>query len=119
MSDLEPQTSESDTPTPWRLRPGGPAVGVIALRRRGSQIQRKRGGTSGSRPPRTTPARRVASCTCCGLPATSPQAELCAVAALECGLETVGATRPVFRTFDLRGELTAKRLHPGDFARNP
>jgi len=47
----------------------------------------------------------------------SHSATLCAVAALECWLGTVGACGPVFRTFDLRGRLTATRLDPGDVAR--
>jgi integrase len=46
-----------------------------------------------------------------------PKTELCAVAALEAWLEVVGATGPVFRTFDLRGRLTSTRLDPGDVAR--
>jgi len=36
--------------------------------------------------------------------------ELCAVATLEQWLDVVGAEGPVFRTFDLRGRLTANRL---------
>ena len=51
------------------------------------------------------------------LPVGLPSATLCAVAALECWLGTVGASGPVFRTFDLRGRLTATRLDPGDVAR--
>ncbi len=51
------------------------------------------------------------------LPATSPKAELWGVAALERWLETVGATGPVFWTFDLRGRLTENRLDPGNVAR--
>jgi len=51
------------------------------------------------------------------LPATSPKVELCAVTALERWLTIVGPTGPVFRTFDLRGQLTAARLDPGDVAR--
>ncbi len=51
------------------------------------------------------------------LPMASPSAQLCAVAALERWLETVGPAGPVFRTFDLRGQLTEKRLDPGDVAR--
>jgi len=51
------------------------------------------------------------------LPAGSQSATLCAVAALEQWLEAVGATGPAFRTFDLRGRLTAARLDPGDVAR--
>jgi len=43
--------------------------------------------------------------------------ELCAVAMLERWLKVVGAERAVFRTFDLRGGLTANRLDPGDVAR--
>lgn len=43
--------------------------------------------------------------------------ELCPVGALERWLEPVGAAGPVFRTFDLRGQLTANRLDPGDVAR--
>jgi integrase len=46
-----------------------------------------------------------------------PNVELCAVAALERWLEVVGERGPVFRTFDLRGALTANRLDPGDVAR--
>jgi len=49
------------------------------------------------------------------LPAAA--ADRCAVAALERWLETVGATGPIFRTFDLRGRLTGTRLDPGDVAR--
>jgi integrase len=44
-------------------------------------------------------------------------ASVCAVSALERWLETVGTAGPVFRTFDLRGRLTANRLDPGDVAR--
>ncbi len=51
------------------------------------------------------------------LPAMSTKSELCAVAALERWLATVGPTGPVFRTFDLRGQLTAARLDSGDVAR--
>ena len=51
------------------------------------------------------------------LPAGLPNAALCAVAALERWLEIVGTTGPVFRTFDLRGALTANRLDAGDVAR--
>ena len=43
--------------------------------------------------------------------------DLCAVAALERLLQRIGATGPVFRTFDLRGQLTANRLDAGDVAR--
>ena len=43
--------------------------------------------------------------------------ELCAVKALERWLEVVDATTVIFRTFDLRGRLTANRLDPGDVAR--
>jgi len=43
--------------------------------------------------------------------------DLCAVAALEGWLAEVGAEGPVFRTFDLRGRLTANRLDPSDVAR--
>jgi integrase len=43
--------------------------------------------------------------------------ELCAVAALERWLDTVGAAGPVFRTFDLRRRLTEHRLDAGDVAR--
>jgi len=50
------------------------------------------------------------------LPTDSPSRALCAVAALERWLKIVGAG-PVFRTFDLRGRLTATRLDPGDVAR--
>ncbi len=46
-----------------------------------------------------------------------PTVELCAVVALERWLETVGTTGPIFRTFDLRGELTTNRLDAGDVAR--
>lgn len=46
-----------------------------------------------------------------------PGAGLCAVGALERWLETIGARGPIFRTFDLRGRLTANRLDPGDVAR--
>ena len=46
-----------------------------------------------------------------------PSSELCAVAALERWLEVVGAAGAVFRTFDLRGDLTLTRLDPGDVAR--
>jgi len=45
------------------------------------------------------------------------RAELCAVAALEQWLEVVGTDGPVFRTFDLRGRLTANRVDPSDVAR--
>jgi integrase len=48
-----------------------------------------------------------------GLPGTG----LCAVGALETWLETVGSAGPGFRTFDLRGRLTANRLDPGDVSR--
>ena len=48
---------------------------------------------------------------------TSPAAELCAAAALERWLALVGAFGPVFRTFDLRLQLTPQRLDPGDVAR--
>jgi len=51
------------------------------------------------------------------LPTTSPSSALCAVAALERWLTSVGAVGPVFRTFDLRGRLTETRLDPGDVAR--
>ncbi len=51
------------------------------------------------------------------LPASGPRAELCAVAALERWLETVGATGPLFRSFDFRGQLPEKRLWPTDVAR--
>ncbi len=51
------------------------------------------------------------------LPATSTKAGLCAVTALERWLATVGPTGPVFRTFDLRGQLTGTRLDSGDVAR--
>ena len=46
-----------------------------------------------------------------------PANTLCAVSALGSWLEIVGATGAVFRTFDLRGRLTANRLDPGDVAR--
>lgn len=46
-----------------------------------------------------------------------PNLELCAVAALERWLDVVGTSGPAFRTFDLRGQLTANRLDPGDVAR--
>jgi len=39
------------------------------------------------------------------------------VAAIEQWLAIVGPARPVFRTFDLRGELTITRLDSGDVAR--
>jgi len=42
---------------------------------------------------------------------------LCAVIALERWLEVVNATTAIFRTFDLRGCLTANRIDPGDVAR--
>jgi integrase len=51
------------------------------------------------------------------LPAGSQSATLCTVAALERWLELVGSEGPVFRTFDLRGQLTSARLDPGDVAR--
>jgi len=51
------------------------------------------------------------------LPATSTKAELCAVAALDRWLTIVGPAGPVFRTFDLRGQLTIMRLDSGDVAR--
>jgi len=51
------------------------------------------------------------------LPVGSQSATLCAVAALERWLASVGAAGPVFRTFDLRGRLTETRLDPGDVAR--
>ena len=51
------------------------------------------------------------------LPSTGPAAELCAVSALEHWLAIIGADGPVFRTFDLRGQLTVNRLDPGDVAR--
>jgi len=51
------------------------------------------------------------------LPATSPKVELCAVAALERWLKIVGPAAAVFRTFDLRGQLTDTRLDSGDVAR--
>jgi len=51
------------------------------------------------------------------LPATSTKVELCAVAALEGWLAIVGLAGPVFRTFDLRGELTKTRLDSGDVPR--
>ena len=43
--------------------------------------------------------------------------ELCAVRALERWLEVVDVTTVIFRTFDLRGRLTANRLDSGDVAR--
>ncbi len=46
-----------------------------------------------------------------------PKTELCAVAALEAWLDVFGLSGAVFRTFDLRGRLTATRLDPGDVAR--
>jgi len=49
--------------------------------------------------------------------ARSPSAALCAVAAIEQWLATVGAVGPVFRTFDLRARLTETRLDAGDVAR--
>ena len=51
------------------------------------------------------------------LPPMSTKAELCAVAALERWLAIVGPAAAVFRTFDLRGQLTATRLDSGDVAR--
>jgi integrase len=45
------------------------------------------------------------------------RADLCAFAALERWLEVLGPDGPVFRTFDLRGRLTANRLDPSDVAR--
>ena len=42
-----------------------------------------------------------------------PNADLCAVAALDSWLEVVGVTGPLFRTFDLRGRLTATSARPG------
>jgi len=51
------------------------------------------------------------------LPAASPNANLCAVAALERWLDVVGGAGPIFRTFDLHGLLTTQRLDPGDVAR--
>jgi len=51
------------------------------------------------------------------LPSTSTKRELCAIAALERWLAIVGPAGPVFRTFDLRGHLTATRLDSGDVAR--
>ena len=38
-------------------------------------------------------------------------------AALEQWLDVVGTDGPVFRTFDLRGRLTANRVDPSDVAR--
>ena len=46
-----------------------------------------------------------------------PGSALCAVRALERWLEVSDATAAIFRTFDLRGRLTASRLDPGDVAR--
>ena len=51
------------------------------------------------------------------LPPTSTLSELCAVAALERWLAIVGPAAAVFRTFDLRGQLTATQLDSGDVAR--
>jgi len=51
------------------------------------------------------------------LPPTSTLSELCAVAALERWLAIVGPAAAVFRTFDLRGRLTATRLDSGNVAR--
>ncbi len=51
------------------------------------------------------------------LPTDSASGAVCAVASLERWLRTIGASGPVFRTFDLRGRLTATRLDPGDVAR--
>jgi len=51
------------------------------------------------------------------LPAGSPAAQLCAVAALERWLEVVGTASSVFQTFDLRGALTTTRLDAGDVPR--
>ncbi len=50
-------------------------------------------------------------------PATGPKAELCAVVALERWLETIGSSGPLFRGFDLRGQVTEHRHDPGDVAR--
>jgi len=46
-----------------------------------------------------------------------PGTELCAVIALESWLGIVGPTAAVFRSFNLRGRLTANRLDSGDVAR--
>ncbi len=51
------------------------------------------------------------------VPATGLKVKLCAVTALERWLETIGPAGPVFRGFDLRGQLTEHRLDPGDVAR--
>ena len=46
-----------------------------------------------------------------------PRTMLCAVSALERWLEAIDASTAIFRTFDLRGKVTANRLDPGDVAR--
>jgi len=46
-----------------------------------------------------------------------PTPELCAVVALERWLETIGTSGAMFRTFDLRGALTANRMTAGDVPR--
>jgi len=51
------------------------------------------------------------------LPATPLKTALCAVMALERWLTIVGAAGSVFRTFDLSGRLTTKRLDSGDVPR--
>ena len=43
--------------------------------------------------------------------------ELCAVVALERWLETIGTAGAIFRTFDLRGSLTANRINVSDVPR--
>jgi len=51
------------------------------------------------------------------LPTSSSSGQLCAVAALARWVEVIGTSGPIFRTFDLRGGLTATRLDGGDVAR--
>ena len=51
------------------------------------------------------------------VPRLPRKTELCAVAALEAWLESIGPIGAVFRTFDLRSRLTENRLDPGDVAR--
>ncbi len=51
------------------------------------------------------------------LPAARPKRDLCAVAALERWLETIGFSGPLFRGFDLRGQLTEDQLGDQDVAR--
>lgn len=51
------------------------------------------------------------------LPAVGPKRGLCAVAALERWLEAIGPSGPLFRGFDLRGQLTENPLGDQDVAR--